>query len=171
MAGSADSSRSATVVRALIVALAAILVLVTGLAFWLSAQLRDEEAAATDRRAAIDAAAAHALNLLSLNYKSADASIAKILATSTGVAYAEYHAGAPKLRETTIANKVVQTGVVRASGMVSMAGDAAKVLVVADSTISWEGTGTPQQDRYYRWSMDLSKVGGRWLVAKAEQVL
>ncbi|MEU4542419.1 hypothetical protein [Nonomuraea dietziae] len=171
MAGTAGSSRSVTVLRRLTVVLAAVLLLVSGLAVWLSAQVRDEEAAAADRRAALAAASAHAVNLLSLNYQSADASIQKILATSTGTAFAEYSAGAPKLKETTIANKVVQTGAVKAAGVVSMGDGTAKVLVVADSHINWVGSGTPDQDRYFRWSMDLAKVKGVWLVSKAEQVL
>jgi Mce-associated membrane protein len=45
------------------------------------------------------------------------------------------------------------------------------VLVVADVEIRWDGSQSPPQERYYRWSMDLAKVGRLWLVAKAVQVM
>lgn len=162
MAGIA--ARTTWILIPLVVALAAV-------AAWTFVQLRDEQALADDRQAALDAAGTHAVDLLSLNYKSVDADLARILATSTGPARAEYAANAVKLKDTTVANKVVQNGVLRSAGLVSLANGTAKVLVVADVDIRWEGADTPAQKRFYRWSMDLTKVGGAWLVSKAVQVV
>jgi hypothetical protein len=52
-------------------------------------------------------------------------------------------------------------GTVVVSGIGSMDEDSATVLVVHDNTITSQA-GTVQ--RHYRWTVDLNKVGGRWLV-------
>jgi Mce-associated membrane protein len=128
-----------------------------------------EQGRADDRQAALDSAAAHAVDLMSLHYKTIDADVQRIISTSTGPARAAYVANSDKLKTTTRANKVVQHGVLRALGLVSLAGASARVLVVADVEIRWEGKKAPLQERFYRWSMELTKVGGIWLVSKAVQ--
>lgn len=130
-----------------------------------------ERARADDRQAALDAAGAHAINLISLDYKTVDADVGRILATSTGVAKEEYTANAGKLKSTTLKNKVVQHGVLRATGLVSMTEETARVLVVADVEIRWDGSKTPKQERFYRWSIDVVKEKGVWLVSRAVQVV
>jgi Mce-associated membrane protein len=148
-----------------------VLVLLLGAAVvFLRQQDLAEQARADDRRAALQTARAHAVNLLSLDYKTVDADVNRILATSTGLAREEYAANAGKLRSTTLESKVVQQGVVRASAMVSMTEDTARVLVVADGEIRWDGSKSPKQERFYRWSMDVTKVNGKWLVSRAVQV-
>ncbi len=156
--------------RILIAALSGVLAVLVGTGVWIAAQAREEQGRAGDKQAALLAAGTHAKNLISLDYKTVDADIRRILDTSTGPARAEYEANAAKLKSTTVGNKVVQHGVLRATGLASMAGATAKVLVVADVEIRWEGSKSPPQERYYRWSMELAKVGGAWLVSKAVQV-
>ncbi|MEV0383219.1 hypothetical protein [Nonomuraea sp. NPDC050643] len=156
--------------RLLIAALSGVLAVLVGTGVWIAAQARDEQGRAGDKQAALLAAGTHAKNLVSLDHKTVDADVRRILDTSTGAARAEYAANAGKLRSTTLANKVVQHGVLRATGLVSMTGATAKVLVVADVEIRWEGSDSAPQERYYRWSMDVAKVGGLWLVSKAVQV-
>ncbi|MEO3875334.1 hypothetical protein ABGB18_41680 [Nonomuraea sp. B12E4] len=151
-------------------ALSGVLAVLVATGVWIAAQARDEQGRAGDKEAALLAAGTHAKNLISLDYRTADADVKRILQTSTGTARAEYAANAAKLKSTTIANKVVQHGVLRATGLVSLAGASAKVLVVADVEIRWDGSDSKPQERYYRWSMDLAKVGGGWLVSKAVQV-
>ncbi|WP_049563276.1 hypothetical protein [Nonomuraea sp. SBT364] len=159
--------------------LAAAVALLAAALAWLVVQDRDAQAAWDDRQAVLLAARTHAVNLLSLDHETIDADVARILATSTGAARAEYEAGADKLKSTTKADKVVQEGVVRATGLVSIDGDAggdgddggtARALVVADVEIRWDGSDSPPQERFYRWQMDLAKVKGVWLVSKAVQV-
>lgn len=161
---------AARAARLLIPALAALCLLLGGAAYWTFGQLRDEQVRADDTQAALDAAGTHAVDLLSLNYKSVDDDLKRILATSTGEARAEYAANATRLKDTTISNKVVQDGVLRSTGLAAMDAGVAKVLVVADVDIRWEGTDTAPQKRFYRWSMDVTKVNGVWLVSKAVQV-
>ncbi|MEV0227860.1 hypothetical protein [Nonomuraea sp. NPDC050786] len=156
--------------RILIAALSGVLAVLVGSGVWIAAQAREEQGRAGDRQAALLAAGTHAKNLVSLDYKTVDADVKRILDTSTGTARAEYEANESRLKSTTVQNKVVQHGVLRATGLVSMAGATAKVLVVADVEIRWDGSKSPPQERYYRWSMEVTKVGGVWLVSKAVQV-
>ncbi|SEN44058.1 hypothetical protein [Nonomuraea pusilla] len=157
--------------RILIITLSAVLALLAGAGVWISAQARDEQAKAGDRQAAMLAAGTHAKNLISLDYRTVDADVRRIIDTSTGGARTEYESTAEKLRSTTRTNKVVQHGVLRATGLVSLGDGTARVLVVADVEIRWDGSKSAPQERFYRWSMDLTKVGGAWLVSKVVQVL
>ncbi|WP_219460509.1 hypothetical protein [Nonomuraea rhizosphaerae] len=156
--------------RVLIGVLVLVVVLLGAAVVFLRQQDVAEQARADDRRTALRVAGEHAINLLTLDYKTVDADLNRLLATSTGLARQEYAAGAAALKSETVKDKVVQHGVVRAAAMVSMTGVTARVLVVADVEIRKEGGKTPQQDGFYRWSMDMTKVEGAWLVSKAVQV-
>ncbi|TDE22741.1 hypothetical protein E1295_46255 [Nonomuraea mesophila] len=156
--------------RILIAALGGLLVALVGTGVWIVVQTRAEQARAADRQTVLRAAGTHALSLISLDHRSVDDGMKRILDTSTGPARAGYEADAGRLRSTTVANKVVQHGVLRATGLVSLTETGAKVLVVADVEIRWEGSDNPPQERYYRWSMDLTRTAGSWLVSKAVQV-
>lgn len=156
--------------RILIVALSVTLALLVAAGVWISLQSREVQAEADDRQGALLAAGTHAKNLISLDYKSADADVKRILDTCTGGARADYEAVVDKLKSTTIANKVIQHGVLRATGLVSMKGATATVLVVADAEIRWDGSKSAPQERFYRWSMDVTKARGAWLVSKVVQV-
>ncbi|WP_336216854.1 hypothetical protein [Nonomuraea sp. LPB2021202275-12-8] len=160
----------ARLARHAIPVLAAVAVLLTAAVAWLWLQERDEQARADDRQAALQAASIHAIYLLSLNYKTVESDLHRVIVTSTGAARAAYEAGAGRLKQTTLANKVMQEGVLRAAGLVSMSEGTAQALVVADAEIRWDGSKNAPQERFYRWSMDLTKVSGVWLVSKAVQV-
>ncbi|MER6825815.1 hypothetical protein ABT352_07495 [Streptosporangium sp. NPDC000563] len=140
-------------------------------AFWIGAALRDAQTAADDRQAALRAAGAHALHLLSVGYRSVDEDIERILDTSTGVARAEYARTAAELKRSTVKDKILQTGALRASGLVSLKGSTAQVMVVGDAVIRRDGSKDAPQERFYRWNMEVTKVGGSWLVSQAELVL
>lgn len=157
--------------KAIVLAVLAGLALVLGgVGFHLGGALEEAKNAAEERRAAVQVAKAHAMHLMSISHDSVDQDIRRLLATSTGPAKEAYTRNAAKLKATTVDDKVVQTGVLRAAGLVSMEGGVARVLVVADVLIRWEGSKTPAQERFYRWDMKVTKVGGTWLVSEAEQV-
>ncbi|MFG3442545.1 hypothetical protein ACGF0J_35340 [Nonomuraea sp. NPDC047897] len=171
---SAWTARAAVPPRAARIAVAVLsvlLALLAGAVLWLGAQTREARARADDREAALDAARAHAAGLVSLHHETVDADVRRILATSTGEARKEYESGLDRLRARTVTGKVVRNGVLRAAGLVSLSGGTAKALVVADVDIRREGSKTPPRDELYRWSMELTKVGGTWLVSKAVQVV
>ncbi|GAA2865174.1 hypothetical protein GCM10010517_24480 [Streptosporangium fragile] len=157
--------------RALGSVLGVLIVVLTATAFWVGAQLRDAQAEADDRRAALRAAGAHAVHLLSIGHRSIDADLERILGSSTGAARAEYTRTAADLRKNTVKDKIVQTGALRACALVSMKDDTARVMVVADAVIRWDGTDRAPQERFHRWNMEVTKVSKTWLVSKAELVL
>ncbi|RVX47084.1 Mce-associated membrane protein [Nonomuraea polychroma] len=157
--------------RILIASLSGMLAVLVGLGVWIAVEAREEQGRAGDKEAALLAAGAHAKNLISLDYRTVEADLRRLLETSTGAARAEYAATTDKVKSTAVGSKIVQQGVLRATGLVSLAGAKAKVLVVADVEIRWDGSKNPPEARYHRWSMDLDKVGGAWLVSKAVRVL
>ena len=158
--------------RHVVLTLAALTLVLGGGLVWIRMDLAEARAALEEREAAMRAAGVHAVALLSVDHRTVDQDIKRILTTSTGEARDANMKDAPALKQATIANKVIQTGVVRSAGLVTMNAErtAADVLVVADAVIRWEGVKAAPQDRFYRWSMRVSKVGSAWLVARAEQV-
>ncbi|WP_345395619.1 hypothetical protein [Nonomuraea salmonea] len=70
--------------RILIAALSGVLAVLVGTGVWIAAQARDEQGRSGDRQAALAAAGEHAKNLMSLDHKSVDADVRRILDTSTG---------------------------------------------------------------------------------------
>jgi Mce-associated membrane protein len=140
-------------------------------AFWVGRDLRDAQAAADDKQAAMRAAGTHAIYLLSVSHQSVDADIKRILDTSTGSARAEYVRTTVALKETTVKGKVLASGALRATGLVSLKGTVAQVMVVGDGLVREDGGENAPQERFYRWNMEVTKVGGAWLVSKAEVVL
>lgn len=159
--------------RALTVGLV-LLVAVTALAVHYLARARTEALAALqDREMAVQAAAAHAVSLMSIDHRRIDDDIKRALATSTGRQREKYAAGQAALRAATLKNKVVQTGVLRASALASIDRDrrTAQVLVVGDAVIHWEdGRKDPPEERFFRWRMDVTSASGLWLVSRAELV-
>ncbi|MDF5751549.1 hypothetical protein [Spongiactinospora sp. TRM90649] len=157
--------------RAVVIGVLAVLVLgLGGAVVWITRDLGAERDRAVEREAVVRAAGAHAVNVLSVSHQNVEDDIRRVLASSTGAARDAYQAGVARLRQTTVANKVVQTGVLRAVGVVSMDETTAKALVVADGVIYWEGKDAAPQERFYRWTMDLTKTGGSWLVSRWEEV-
>ncbi|MFC4530340.1 hypothetical protein [Sphaerisporangium dianthi] len=129
-------------------------------------------AVAHDRLAAVQAAKRYALNLMAVDYRTVERDVRRVMDTSTGEAREQFAKDAENLKEATLRNKAVKTGVVRAAGLASMNGQrsAARVLVVADSVIRWDEARTAPQERFYRWNIEVTKVGQGWAASKLELV-
>ncbi|MET8146577.1 hypothetical protein ABZU32_40250 [Sphaerisporangium sp. NPDC005288] len=134
--------------------------------------LDQARAVAHDRLAAVQAAKRYALNLMAVDYRTIDRDVQRVMDTSTGQAREQFAREAGNLKEATRRNKAVQTGVVRAAGLASMNDrrSAARVLVVADSVIRWDQVKTAPQERFYRWNIEVSKVGQGWAASSLEPV-
>lgn len=167
------AARSPRRSRAILVVALLVLVALLGTA-WVrvGGDLDAARSAARERVAAVQAAERYALTLMAVDYRTVDRDVRRVLGTSVGQARDEYARDADRLKAATRANKAVQTGVVRAAGLVTMNApmSVARVLVVADSVIRWEGAKTAPQERFYRWSVEVTKVRGAWWVSKLEQV-
>ncbi|MFI6506553.1 hypothetical protein ACIBCT_03025 [Streptosporangium sp. NPDC050855] len=150
--------------------LATLIAVLLAVAFWVGTDLRDAQAAADDRQAAMRAAGTHAVHLLSVGHRAVDADIGRVLATSTGAARAEYARAAAELKRTTVAGRLLRTGALRATGLVSLRGGTARVMVVGDELTRRDGGEDVPQERFHRWDMEVTKVGTAWLVSKVEPV-
>ncbi|MGC5016173.1 hypothetical protein ACLQ2R_35870 [Streptosporangium sp. DT93] len=139
-------------------------------ALWVGADLRDAQAAADDRQAATRAAGTYAVRLLSVGHRAVDADIERVLAASTGPARTEYAGNAAELKRTTVAGRLLRTGALRASALVWLRGDTARVMVVGDELVRRDGSADAPRERFHRWNMEVTRTGAAWLVSAVEPV-
>lgn len=122
------------------------------------------------RRTAILAAARqHAVNFTTLDYRRLDRDLERVLDGATGQFRAQFKAGTADLSTLVTENQAVSQGEVLEAGLVSDDADSARVLVVADSTVTNTADPGPQK-RYYRLQLDLVLRGDRWLVSDLQFV-
>lgn len=121
------------------------------------------------RTEVLQAARQHAVNFTTLDYRTLDRDLERVLRGATGQFRSEFEAGTTNLSELVTANKGVSEGEVLEAGIVSDDADSARVLVVADSTVT-NTAGPAPRPRYYRMQMDLVLVRGRWLVSDLQFV-
>jgi Mce-associated membrane protein len=121
----------------------------------------DEEAR---RQEILQAARQQGVNITTLDHRSVEQDLQRVLALSTGNFREEFVAGTKDLTDLVVENKAVSTGEVLEAGIVTADSDSARVLVVADSTVS-NSTTEEQQVRHYRMQLDLVRRGDRWLTS------
>jgi len=127
---------------------------------------RTGEAAARDaRRTEVLAAARQAaVNFTTLDYRHLDRDLGRVLAGSTGGFRRQFRAGTKALRSLVTGNHAVSRGEVLDAGLVSEDADSARVLVVADSTVTNTASPKPTR-RHYPIQLDLVQRSARWLVS------
>ena len=121
------------------------------------------------RTEVLQAARQHAVNFTTLDYRTLDRDLGRVLRGATGQFRSEFEAGTTNLSKLVTDNKGVSEGEVLEAGIVSDDDDSARVLVVADSTVT-NTAGPKPVPRYYRMQMDLVLVRGRWLVSDLQFV-
>ncbi len=129
------------------------------------------EARETEQRyaAVLDAARAEALAFTTLDHRTVDEDTARVLEGATGSFKRQFEASLDQLTELATQNESVSKGKVLSAGVVSADADSARVVVVADSTVSNVNTPSPQP-RHYRIQMDLVRQGDEWLASDLEFV-
>lgn len=130
-------------------------------------QERHEQAAAAE--AASEAATAQVEKLITVSGSTAQDSINSLLDGATGDFRAEFEAQAGRIRRTLADSDVETTGEVVSTGVVRASDTRATVIVAATGTVQNKQAEQPQP-RNYRLSVDLEKVGDRWLVSGLEFV-
>jgi len=123
--------------------------------------VRDEEAR---RQEILQTARQQGVNITTLDYQTVDEDLQRVLEQSTGTFRKEFRAGTKDLTDLVVKNKAVSTGEVLEAGIVTADSDSARVLVVADSTVS-NGSSAQPQVRHYRMQLDLVRRGSRWLTS------
>ena len=121
----------------------------------------DEEAR---RQEILQTARQQGVNITTLDYQTVDEDLQRVLELSTGTFRKEFRSGTNDLTDLVVKNKAVSTGEVLEAGIVTADSDSARVLVVADSTVS-NGSSAQPQVRHYRMQLDLVRRGTRWLTS------
>lgn len=127
---------------------------------------------ANDRDLAVRVAArAVTKAFLDVDHRDMDARIEEVLDRSTGTFKNQYETAKVDLKTQAQAAEAVATGAVRYVGIADIDEDNAVVYVAADTKVSNvsiekdRAEGKEVQDRrYYRFQLDLTKVGNRWLL-------
>jgi Mce-associated membrane protein len=130
----------------------------------LAIELQDAPDEEARRQEILQAARQQGVNITTLDHRSVERDLQRVLALSTGNFRAEFEAGTKDLTDLVVENKAVSTGEVLEAGIVTADSDSARVLVVADSTVS-NSTTEEQQVRHYRMQLDLVRRGDRWLTS------
>jgi Mce-associated membrane protein len=121
------------------------------------------------RTEVLEAARQHAVNFTTLDYRHLDRDLGRVLRGATGGFRTQFRKGAGDLTGLVTANRAVSEGEVLEAGLVSLDDDSARVLVVADSTVT-NAAGSDPQRRHYRLQLDLARHGQRWLVSDLQFV-
>ena len=130
---------------------------------------RDRQSADLDR-APVSVAEDVARDFFSLDHRTLDKDMDKVLARATGEFEAQYEKQSADLRKAVEEKKLVLTARVPDDGAaVEYVGkDSAWVLVSVD--VHTESAGSAAQDSRYRTRVVLDKSGDRWLVSRLERV-
>lgn len=115
------------------------------------------------------AATAEVIAFTTLDYRDIDPSIDRVLAGATGQFRKQFKASREQLVALSKQNESVSEGQVLRAGVVSMDDDSARVIVVADSSVTNVNAPDPQP-RHYRLQLDLVRQGDRWLTSGLEFV-
>ncbi|MDQ6641819.1 MAG: hypothetical protein M3Y66_04920 [Actinomycetota bacterium] len=126
--------------------------------------------AGRDYDAVTRAATDETLAFMAVDYRNMDPLMAKVLAGSTGQFRQEYQRSSVQLKSAVSAQQSISTGKVLSVGISTLDPNSAVVFIAADSQVQNRSTNGKKQPRYYRLQMDMSKVKGRWLVAKLQFV-
>lgn len=127
---------------------------------------------AEDREADVTAAARTVTNaFLDVDYRDMDPRVAKVLSLSTGTFKKQYEQTKVNLTAAARQGQAVSTGKVRSVGVSDIDADSAVVFVAADSTVTNKAVAAAKakgqkvdDQRYYRFQLNLTKVGDKWLL-------
>jgi Mce-associated membrane protein len=133
---------------------------------------RAEVARAADREDEVTAAARKVtLAFLDVDYRDMDPRVQKVLDLSTGTFKKQYRDTSVNLTAAARQGRAVSSGSIKYIGISDQDADSAVVFVAADSTVTnlamqqAKAKGQKVDDkRYYRFQLNLTRVGGRWLL-------
>jgi Mce-associated membrane protein len=147
-----------------VVAVASVALAATSWSRLASASDRDQR-----REAVLEQARQQAVNFTTLDYQHLDRDLGRVLDGATGDFRKQFQQGTKDLTALVTQNKAVSKGEVLDAGLVSSDDDSARVLVVADSTVT-NAAETQPTKRHYRMQLDLVRKGDRWLVSDLQFV-
>lgn len=116
-------------------------------------------------QAVLSAARGEAVALTTIGYKTASADLNRVLAGATGPLRAQFEKQKGQLPATLAQTKSDSRGTVLTSGLASLDGTQAQVLVALDANVTGTDTGPTGVIKHYRMVITLQQVGGRWLAS------
>ncbi|WP_050803522.1 MULTISPECIES: hypothetical protein [Protofrankia] len=159
--------RRTTVAGGLLAAAAVTLTVLTVL--W-AGTWRADQARTHDRAAALQAARQSAVNLTTINFATADQDIQRILASGTGEFADQFATNIDSYKDLVRQGKVITTGEVKETGLVSLDRNTAKVAVALSSTVKNDQT-PDGEERFYRMLIEVHRQSdGHWLASRVEFV-
>jgi Mce-associated membrane protein len=126
-----------------------------------SAESADEELTAAHHEVA-DAARSEALAFLTVDHRTMDVVVERVLDGATGEFRKQYESQSRRLTREATRTQATSAGEVVALGVSDLGDDSATVLIAANSTVTNTRTDEPQV-RYYRLELGLVREGDRWL--------
>lgn len=168
-AGGKRSPPSGQASRPALVGLSLLLLVLLVAAVTLGQRVRGYSSQESRRQAALAAARQMAVNFTTLDYRHGKADLQRVMDGATGDFKEEFGNGVDQLGQIIGKSQAVSQGQILEAGLVESDADSARVLVVADSTVSDKATPTGQR-RHYRMQLELRREGGRWLTSNLELV-
>jgi Mce-associated membrane protein len=145
--------------------LAIVVIVLAVTASWLGVSVWRERAAADHAAGAEQAARQTAVNMVSIDYRNVRQGVDRVISGMTGDIKDQWATQAKTIVDTATKNQATSTVQAVRAGVVSADGDSAEVIVAVTAV-----TSSPKvkqaAPRYYRFSMDLERVDGRWLVSR-----
>lgn len=152
---------SARTIRILSTALALVLVAAIGAAVWLGLQVREDREKEQERTAAASVASQFALRMDKVDGTKFDDYIKQVNQLLTTKAKAKNTEVFDVMKQSYQAAQVKGSGKVLLTGVANADEDSATVLVVHDADVT---TTQGNLKHHYRWTVDVVKVDGSWLV-------
>jgi Mce-associated membrane protein len=153
---------SERLLRILTAVLALVLVAGVAVAVWFEVKVRDADRDQRQRAEAVAAASQFAVRMDTFDGKKMDAYSKSVQQLLTTKYKSEFDKQFQPFKQVYTQAQAVGTGKVVMSGVSSFDPDSATVLVVHDGSV--KSKLGQSQVRHQRWSVDLVKVGGRWLI-------
>lgn len=122
------------------------------------------------REAALETARQVVHNLITIDYRTADRDVRRLLDDSTEQFADQFGLRGPGFVGTVTESQLVSTGQVSSAGVERVDGDSARVLVAVHATVR-DRTLPQGAPRNYRLGVDLVWRSDRWLVSKVEFML
>ena len=164
-AGRPDGGRLRLV---LVVVLTLALAALVAYGVMLAPRWKHEDNKDNERAAVLASARLEAVNLTTIDYKSADAAVQRILAVATGELKRQFEAQRSQLGPLLSGTRSVSTGDILEAGLVKLEGTTAQALVAVDAKVTTQPAGAKQTQtavKHYRMAMTLQQTGGKWLVS------
>ena len=157
-------------VRAVLIAGIVAAVILAGLGGWLGYRAHQAAVSQQLRQLLVQTAREGSANLMTIDYRNAEADVQRILDSATGEFYADFRGRAQPLVDVVTKARSVSTATVTEAGVESVDGRRGQVLIAVTVNTAAEGL-PPAEPRFWRMRLTVSAEGtGTAKIARVEFV-